>query len=250
MKRLLRAEAHFLTSTRFLLPGFLGLLAFYFLLRWVNYPSMALLAAQSASRGMDLDSYTDLYLRGAFQQALADRSFVFFLAAMTSLGLITWGRESGQLRLYRQTGHNVRAAWGMQAGLVLLVCVLAGLLEPLCVVGRYWWFWREVPGGAFFQALALRTLNVLVLAPVSLLVALLSPRLIPGLIADLLIMYLLFRDVLRGLFPQAKLLGVLLSAQCDLELVRAQWQSILLLFGGECLVVILYIVLRGSRLDL
>ena len=175
MKRLLRAEAHFLTRTRFLLPGFLVLLVLYALLRLMNYPSMELLAARSDSHGMELEAYTELYLRGALQQALSDRSFVFFIAAMSSLGLITWSRESGQLRLYRQTGHNVRTVWLMKVGLVLAICAVVGLLEPLCVVGRYRWFWREVPGRELAEALALRTLNVLALAPVSLLVALLTP---------------------------------------------------------------------------
>ena len=234
----------------FLFTGsLLALLVLYCLLRWVNYPSMELITERSASRGMELEAYTELYLRGALQEALSDRSFVFFIAAMAGLGLITWGRESGQLRLYRQTGHSIRTAWLLETGLVLLVCVLAGLLEPLCVVGRYWWFWRAASSGELARALVLRTLNVLVLAPVGLLVALLAPRVIPGLIADLLVMYLLFLDVLRGLFPEAGLWAVPLGAQCDIGLIEAQWRSILGLFGLECAVLLLYILVWSRRCE-
>lgn len=246
MKNLLRAEMHYLVKSN-ILTLFLVLLILASLLVYSQCASVQELETRSESRGMEFEEYASLVANKEFYDALSDRTFTFIAAALLSFVIITVGNEGGQLKLYIQSGFTPREVWILKVILVFLISLIFGLAEPICNLIGYRWYLSDLTAQEIVNFLLLRLLNVSLVIPVALFIALLLHKMVPTLIAQLLVLFMMYSGALLRISER---LGIIFSSRYDINALQSTLGTSLCVLAFEIFLLGLVIILRGKRLDL
>lgn len=246
MKNLVRAEIHYLVKSN-ILTLFLMSLILASMLVISQCASVQKLEIWSAYRGVKFEEYADLVANKDFYDALCNRTFTFIAAMLLSFVIITIGNEGGQLKLYIQSGFTTRSVWTLKVILVFIISLLFGLSEPICKLLGYSWYWTNTPAQEIVNLLVLRLLNVSLIIPITLLIALLLHKMVPTLIAQLLMLFMIHSG---SLVRASDKLGIVFSFRYDINAVQSSGGMALGVLVLEIFLLGFVIILRGKRLDL